>query len=766
MRRLLEKMRRAWRSSDSKGAVVGATFVAALAVIALGVFAARNGTLQAIFSHEGETLVLGDDSELLPGAADDFSGESDAAPAPEIEILNAPSVEISDDSAAPATASADAAVVPESAPAEASESVPVAPENVSESVPDANDSAPATENPTEPATENSVVPAPEAAAAAQTVPAAQSVPAARAANRFKNDEAQRVLVIANSLDPGSLEVAKYYMRARKIPPENLIELPMSREETISWQEYSEQIQMPLAKLLTSRGLIDGTVVDSRVLVDGDVIEPRDEYGRQRIGFSSRMRTDNGIACEQISYVVLCRGVPLRIDEFGSESGKKNALAPGGKVTKSAVLEATCASVDSELAVLPMGAVPVKGPMKNPLFKEYLDDPQLSRCYVLRVARLDGPTVADAKSLVDSAIQGERDGLLGRAYIDIGGPYRLGDNWLEKCAVKTRALGFDTSVERSRALMDATTRYDAPALYFGWYSSAVGGFFRDPNFRFPAGAVALHIYSFSAATMRSKTAWTPGFVARGAAATVGNVYEPTLGLTHFPHLFLEALANGETAGAAAMYSMPALSWQGVFVGDPLYRPFTRSPDAQISAAREGRPTRLSQYAFLRAANLARNLGDKEKADMLLREAELFAPGLALNCCLFEKETQENGASARQIPLRRPEAENPGLLNETAKKLAEFGRAAEALEIYSFLLDRNLAPSFAREKILRDACDLARSRGDSARLTVWKTALDDCLKAADAKKKAAAKKKAEKEKAATAAVPAGTSAPNAAGTGKSK
>ena len=56
----------------------------------------------------------------------------------------------------------------------------------------------------------------------------------------------------------------------------------------------------------------------------------------------------------------------------------------------------------------------------------------------------------------------------------------------------------------------------------------------------AGAVALHIHSFSAPTLRSDSAgWCGPFVARGVTATVGNVFEPYLDLTHRPNLLLQA-----------------------------------------------------------------------------------------------------------------------------------------------------------------------------------------------------------------------------------
>lgn len=524
-------------------------------------------------------------------------------------------------------------------------------------------------------------------------------------------ESERVIVVANADDSESLEIAKHYMKARGVPAGNLVALPFPKEETVSWADFSEKIFSPLRREFSSRGWIDGRVRDDL---------PPDEFGRVRLeirpdDFQGKTTTS---AQEKISYVVLCRGVPLRIaNDLEKLPPLPPKTAPDSPAPKRGPLDVNCASVDSEIALLGVPGTPANGAVNNPFFKENSGKFGAEKNLFLRVARLDGITAAHAKALVASALEAEKNGLLGRAYIDIGGPHAQGDAWLKQCSEKTRALGFDTSEERSRALMGAGTRYDAPALYFGWYSQNVGGFFPDPNFRFPPGAVAIHIHSFSATSMRSKTAWAPGLVARGVAATVGNVYEPYLGMTHYPHLFLEALAAGKSAGEAAAYAIPVLSWQGVFIGDPLYRPFLKSPEAQMNAAISGLPTRLSQYAFLRAAKLAELDGDAAKAKLILKNGAMFAPGLAINFQLAEEEMKAKGACTRPVPIRMPAFENPGLLLETARLLAKGSRKPEALKIYAELLDRRITPGFMRESVLREACDLARSCGDSQKLAVW-------------------------------------------------
>jgi hypothetical protein len=111
-----------------------------------------------------------------------------------------------------------------------------------------------------------------------------------------------------------------------------------------------------------------------------------------------------------------------------------------------------------------------------------------------------------------------------------------------------------------------------------------------DFRFVPGAIAVHIHSFSAATLRDPRAnWAAPLLAHGAAATLGNVYEPFLALTPHLDLFVDRLRNGFNFAESAYASEPVLSWMTTFVGDPLYRPFGEidepPPESRVKPAIE-------------------------------------------------------------------------------------------------------------------------------------------------------------------------------------
>ena len=288
----------------------------------------------------------------------------------------------------------------------------------------------------------------------------------------------------------------------------------------------------------------------------------DQSGRQKYS----------VANHRIAYLVVIRGVPLRIRH------DPVLYKPRSPQTDNVIFRTNAAAVDGELSLLAHSSHEITGYLPNPLFG-YDQPAAIAVSQVVRVSRLDGPRVEDALTLVDRAISAERNGLQGRAYVDIGGKHPDGDRWLENLVDQLREVGFETDVDRAPTTFPAIARFDAPVLYFGWYAANVDGPFKESGFRFPEGAIALHIHSYSATTLRNRdTGWSGPFVARGVTATVGNVFEPYLQLTHRPDLLLRALVRGATFGDAACYAQPALSWQVIAIGDPLYRPFAVSPNS--------------------------------------------------------------------------------------------------------------------------------------------------------------------------------------------
>ncbi len=529
-------------------------------------------------------------------------------------------------------------------------------------------------------------------------PPARAATVVAAANDYI-PSAERVVVVANSREPESEKIARYYMQKRQIPEKNLILLDAPTAADITWTEFVEQIFNPLRARLTKDGWLTAYVSGQK---DGE--------GRLRYVFFGN----------KIDFLVVCYGVPIRIQNDPARL-VETALTREHKELKS-----NQAAVDSELALLAAPETPTTGLVANPLFQIAKPD-NFIRAEVVKVARLDGPDPAAVRGLVDSALAGEANGLQGRAYIDMGGPHQQGEDWLKSASAALRKLGFDVSEDHNRELFGWQDRFDAPAFYFGWYSDHLSGPISDPKFRFPPGAIAVHIHSFSASVIRSPDQqWVGPLVERGVAATLGNVYEPYLAFTHHLDLFMEALAAGKTTGEAAYYSLPALSWQEVFIGDPLYRPFAFGLPEQLARAKSA-PNAYSTYTVIRQMNLLQGAGNTADALAFGQEAFDHQPDLALAFALaqldhalgHDLDAFKHLAWAATIgPVTRGDL---GLFAEAARWAAANGGRPLALDLLTKALAAEASPEFLKT-ILPEAIGLAGDAGNADLHDRWQKQLD--------------------------------------------
>lgn len=508
--------------------------------------------------------------------------------------------------------------------------------------------------------------------------------------------ADRVVIVANSDAPDSVAIAKHYAAARGVPAANLIALKMPLAETISWKEFVSAVWQPLEDELVKRGWIDAIRMDLL-----------DEVGRRKYAISGH----------RIAALVVCRGVPLRIAHDPSLYREVRPL------TDRAEFRTNAGAVDSELSLLARTDYPINASVRNPLFHNGQPSDG-ERALVVEVSRLDGPTAEDAMGLVDRALEAEHNGLLGRAYADLAGPHENGNHWIEAAATDISALGYDMSVGQGPDTVPATARFDAPALYFGWYAADLNGPFALPGFRFPPGAIAVHVHSFSAHTLRSATeGWCGPLVARGVTATVGNVYEPYLEFLHRPDLLMEALARGENLVDAAYYALPVLSWQSIVIGDPLYRPFA-APLLDQLTNHAALPPQLAGYAIIRQMNLLDAMGKQAEAIETGKAGMKEVPNLALALALATR-LDASGMDNQAIWVLKDAAESAGtapgdweVMREAALFLAAHRRSAEAIDIFRKLFEIDPIPPAVRSPWLVEAQHVALDAGDTGQAAQWK------------------------------------------------
>jgi uncharacterized protein (TIGR03790 family) len=510
--------------------------------------------------------------------------------------------------------------------------------------------------------------------------------------------AHRVVVVANRNDPDSLRIAQHYAAARGVPEANVLAFAMPANETVSWPEFVANVWSPLLERLVEQGWIDA--------IPMNVV---DDVGRRKYIVQSH----------RIAALVVCRGVPLRVNH---EPASYREHAP---YTKKAPFRTNAGAVDAELSLLAQPNYNINAFVENPLFQKAKPS-ALEEQQVVKVSRLDGPTADDALALVDRALAAERNGLAGRAYIDLSDYDPIGNEWLEAAGRQLEKLGFDTDIDRAPAIMPATARVDAPAFYFGWYTEHIGGAMALPGFRFPDGAIALHIHSYSAATLRSSTSgWTGPLIARGVTATFGNVFEPYLQLTERPDLLVEKLAAGANLVDATYYGLVALSWQEVLIGDPLYRPFAVPLEEQLQARGES----LSPYAVIRAAKLSEAAGKRAQALARLRESLRREPTLPVALALSERlkaSGDKAGAASAlgvAVGIDHFSPNEWAIAAEAGRQLAVLGRAAQSIEVWSTLLRDAALPAALRLTWLPTAIGAADEGGRPGTAADWRRQLSE-------------------------------------------
>jgi uncharacterized protein (TIGR03790 family) len=482
-----------------------------------------------------------------------------------------------------------------------------------------------------------------------------------------------VIIVYNIRVPESKEVADYYAARRHVPANQIFGFPLSTNEDMSRMEFHDALQQPLAQGLKKQKLwqIGPTIVHATTNHPGRVEWKPVE--------------------SKIRYALLCYGVPLRIDKDPNlqEPGMEN-LRPEMRRDE--------AAVDSELALLPQieEKLPLAGPLRNAVYTTTNAAMLHPTNGVLLVTRLDGPTPAIARGLVDKALQAEADGLWGRAYFDLRNTtepsYKLGDDWIRGASEICRHLGFEVVVDENPGTFPAAFPMSQIAIYIGWYDGSVSGPFTRPVVEFMPGAFAYHLHSYSAATLRSTTQnWVGPLLAKGATITMGCVAEPYLSGTPDVAVFTARLIFQRlTFGEAAYAAQPVLSWQTTVVGDPLYRPFGKSPD-QLHQELVSHGSKLVEWSWLRLVDLNLASG-KPMAEFvaLLEHLETTRHSAVLTEKLGGLYAAQGKPSSAVYEYRQALQLDPSpqqrirLLLTLAEKLPALDRQQEAYDDYQQLL----------------------------------------------------------------------------------
>ncbi len=267
-----------------------------------------------------------------------------------------------------------------------------------------------------------------------------------------------VLLVINSNSESSQQIGDYYARARAIPQDNILRLPVDQAEQITHAAYDSQIEAPIARWLARHS-----------------------------------------AQDRILYIVLTKGMPLRVAGTIGRAG-------------------TIASVDSELSLLyrkMLGQpVPPQGSIPNPYYQGERPiaeaKPFTHEAYdIFLVTRLDGYTVADVRGLIDRAQAPVRT---GRIALDEKGALvpDPGNRWLERAAQILKSVPSFAD----RVVLEGTSQVISNQSdllgYFSWGSNDPAITARDQKLGFVPGALAAMFVSTDARTFKEPPPqWTLG-----------------------------------------------------------------------------------------------------------------------------------------------------------------------------------------------------------------------------------------------------------------
>lgn len=253
---------------------------------------------------------------------------------------------------------------------------------------------------------------------------------------------------------------------------------------------------------------------------------------------------------------------------------------------------TDAALDSELSLVNWPNYPRTKWLANPLnirLKSQNPPP------TLMVARLDAPTPALVKKMIETSLVVEKEGLKGRVIIDGRGiaehkpdgsidGFGQFDQYLRNTVATLKRYPGVEVLADDRPPLFAPHSVKGVAVYCGWYS--VGQYV--PSFNFVDGAVGYHVASYELLSMhrQGEKGWVPNLIKDGVVGTLGAVAEPYLHAFPRPDDFIPLLLTGKLTMAEVYWkTCPLVSWKMSFVGDPLYMPFASNPAVQAETLPE-------------------------------------------------------------------------------------------------------------------------------------------------------------------------------------
>ena len=331
-------------------------------------------------------------------------------------------------------------------------------------------------------------------------------------------EAARVLVVVNDDSDDSRLLGAYYAQRRGVPFANMV-----------------HVRVPLTDEIGASDFYDG------------LLRP--------------VRTAIRSSATRIDFIVLMKGIPLRLD------GRRGYSVDGQLVQLDSL---TGPPVED-------GAMSAVMPHRNPYYARR--EPFSSRRFgMYLVTRLDCYELAQCRALVDrAAVALPEQGLFFfNPSLNHDGAYGAMQAALLEAHLVMRDQGFSSRIAQPGV-------FEAPAEPLAGYASWGSN---DPAFgrdaylrlRFKPGALAETFVSTSARTFaRTMTGQSliADLIEDGVTGVKGYVSEPYAAALARPQILFDRYVAGYTLAESFYMASPFVRWKDLVIGDPICRPYARA-----------------------------------------------------------------------------------------------------------------------------------------------------------------------------------------------
>lgn len=327
--------------------------------------------------------------------------------------------------------------------------------------------------------------------------------------------AERVLLVINQSSSESTQIGSYYYTKRKLAREQIVFVTTDTREETSEARYKASIEKPV------RAAIKG------------------------------LR-------RQIDFIVLTKGVPIRVTEGGY-------------------------SVDALLAAMDHPAPKIADlsddnihRARNPYFGK--NEPFSSKKFgIFLVTRLDGFTADDANALVDRALSANRES--GLFFFDEAdnrrsGGYQNMQETLKAASELLKTKGFTSQLDTTVEFIRPTE----PLMGYVSWGSNDGAFdaARYKGIKFKPGALCETFVSTSGRTFLPTSggqSLIADLIAGGVTGIKGYVSEPYTFALAKPDILFDRYTSGRNLAESFYAASMVIKWKDVVIGDPLCSPYS-------------------------------------------------------------------------------------------------------------------------------------------------------------------------------------------------